>query len=235
MPHGLMTTKEFSIPPTRNSKERRMVPKPRPSRSTKYFTTAWEPRRARTFLLSSFPTNLNGSCKSISRSFFIFLILMSILFFPYSSGEVSDCGRYLIVTTSQNCGENMVFYSDLSALPGGIITGKLDVIPVTGKSSETEYEVLQTQKKIENLNFFMNFVFLFLSFSILPIPARSSSSGPTEMHPTIVSFRLISTASNRKTGRPLSKPVPPTSWIGLAVSTKTSSSLAICTMSRYVL
>lgn len=64
-------------------------------------------------------------------------------YYRNSSGEVSDCGRYLIVTASQTCQENSIFFTDLSALPDQTITGKLEVTPVTGKMSGTEFEVIQ--------------------------------------------------------------------------------------------
>jgi len=56
-------------------------------------------------------------------------------------GEVSYCGNYLIVTTKRDCQDNMVFYSDLSALPDRAITGKLPLTTLVDKL-EADYELV---------------------------------------------------------------------------------------------
>lgn len=53
---------------------------------------------------------------------------------------MSYCGNYLIVTTKRDCQDNMVFYSDLSALPDRAITGKLPLTTLVDKL-EADYEV----------------------------------------------------------------------------------------------
>ncbi len=75
---------------------------------------------------------------------FKLLFLISILF--YSRSEVSDCGRYLIVSASQSCEANTIFFADLSKLPDQTIKGKLEMIPVTGPMTDVEYEVCIYQK-----------------------------------------------------------------------------------------
>lgn len=45
--------------------------------------------------------------------------------------EVSDCGRYLVVCPQEDCRDNLVYFSDLSALdPAKGISGKLDLTQV---------------------------------------------------------------------------------------------------------
>ena len=53
---------------------------------------------------------------------------------------MSDCGRYLITLPQQDCSDNLVFFTDLQALPDGAITGKLPLTQVIFKL-EHDYEV----------------------------------------------------------------------------------------------
>lgn len=56
---------------------------------------------------------------------------------------VSDCGRYLIVTPSQECKYNLLYYCDLEALGEGGIQGKLDLVPiVAGPQFEADYDYI---------------------------------------------------------------------------------------------
>lgn len=55
----------------------------------------------------------------------------------YSQAEVTDCGKYLIVTTGRDCQYNMVFFCDLTEKS---INGKLDLTPVVDKM-EADYDV----------------------------------------------------------------------------------------------
>lgn len=53
---------------------------------------------------------------------------------------MSDCGRYLIITTHEGCDPvNRLFYTDLQSLPNGI-SGILPYIKVVD-NFEAEYEV----------------------------------------------------------------------------------------------
>ncbi len=53
---------------------------------------------------------------------------------------MSDCGDYLVVDAKRDCQDNLVFYSDLSALPDRAITTKLELTPIVDKL-EADYEV----------------------------------------------------------------------------------------------
>ncbi|XP_059086874.1 prolyl endopeptidase-like [Tigriopus californicus] len=53
-------------------------------------------------------------------------------------GEVSDCGRYLLVCPGVDCQDNLVFFADLEALPNGI-TGKISLTQIIFKF-EADYQ-----------------------------------------------------------------------------------------------
>lgn len=53
--------------------------------------------------------------------------------------EVSDCGRWLIVTPQKDCKDNLLYFSDLHAVPNGNITEKLKLFQVVDKF-EADYE-----------------------------------------------------------------------------------------------
>lgn len=56
----------------------------------------------------------------------------------HSSGEVSDCGRYLVISTSKGCRDNLLYFADLQA--AGDIRGKLDITQVVFElTSDFEY------------------------------------------------------------------------------------------------
>ena len=55
-----------------------------------------------------------------------------------SAGEVSDCGRYLIVTPVKDCRDNLLFFADLSKTPD--IAGKLQLTQIVHEF-EADYEV----------------------------------------------------------------------------------------------
>ncbi|KAK7870743.1 hypothetical protein R5R35_009893 [Gryllus longicercus] len=55
--------------------------------------------------------------------------------------EVSDCGRWLVVTPQQDCSLNMILVCDLHNLPNGQITGPLNLYHVVGKM-EADYEYI---------------------------------------------------------------------------------------------
>lgn len=57
----------------------------------------------------------------------------------FSMGEVSDCGKYIILSVVKDCRDNIVFYANLEDSKNGI-TGKLDIHPVV-KKFEADYEV----------------------------------------------------------------------------------------------
>ncbi len=58
----------------------------------------------------------------------------------FSDGEVSDCGRYLLVCPQQDCRDNLVFFADLQSLPNnGSIEGK---IPLTQVVFKLEYDYM---------------------------------------------------------------------------------------------
>lgn len=61
--------------------------------------------------------------------------------------ELSDCQRYLIVTTMKDCRDNMVFICDLEALPGGKITGKLPLIQIVHEL-DSDYDYVTNEGKI---------------------------------------------------------------------------------------
>lgn len=44
------------------------------------------------------------------------------------SGSVSDCGKYLVLTTSKSCRDNLLYFADLEA--AGEIRGKLDITQI---------------------------------------------------------------------------------------------------------
>ena len=69
---------------------------------------------------------------------FLHLEFFELNIFRFS--EVSDCGRYLITLPQQDCRDNLVFFTDLQALPDGAITGKLPLTQVIFKL-EHDYEV----------------------------------------------------------------------------------------------
>ncbi|XP_057365002.1 prolyl endopeptidase-like [Daphnia carinata] len=54
-------------------------------------------------------------------------------------GGVTDCGRYLIVTTGRDCQYNNIYFCDLTALPDKTINGKLELVTVVDKM-EADYE-----------------------------------------------------------------------------------------------
>lgn len=55
-----------------------------------------------------------------------------------SGAEVSDCGRYLIVSPVKDCRDNLLFFADLSKYPQ--INGKLELTQFVFKF-EADYEV----------------------------------------------------------------------------------------------
>lgn len=57
-----------------------------------------------------------------------------------SGAEISDCGRWLFITPRKDCKDNLLYFSDLHSLPGGKITGKLNLTPIVTKF-EADYEV----------------------------------------------------------------------------------------------
>ncbi|XP_026274717.1 prolyl endopeptidase isoform X2 [Frankliniella occidentalis] len=60
--------------------------------------------------------------------------------------ELSDCQRYLIVTTMKDCRDNMVFICDLEALPGGQITEKLPLIQIVHEL-DSDYDYVTNEGK----------------------------------------------------------------------------------------
>ena len=60
---------------------------------------------------------------------------------------MSDCGRYLITLPQQDCRDNLVFFTDLQALPDGAITGKLPLTQVIFKL-EHDYEVKYSKHSV---------------------------------------------------------------------------------------
>lgn len=58
----------------------------------------------------------------------------------YRGAEVSDCGRWLIVTPQKDCKDNLLYFSDLHAVPSGNINGELKLVQVVDKF-EADYEV----------------------------------------------------------------------------------------------
>jgi len=62
------------------------------------------------------------------------------MFLYFSGSNVSDCGKYLIVTPQQDCRDNLVYFADLDeALKNGF-TGKLELHPIVTKF-ESDYDV----------------------------------------------------------------------------------------------
>ncbi|XP_075238245.1 prolyl endopeptidase [Lycorma delicatula] len=55
--------------------------------------------------------------------------------------EVSDCGRWLLITPKKDCKDTLLYFSDLHAIPGGEINGKLDLIQVVHKL-EADYDYI---------------------------------------------------------------------------------------------
>lgn len=58
----------------------------------------------------------------------------------HSGAEVSDCGKWLIITSQKDCRDNLLFFCNLSELPDGKITGKLPLTQIVHKF-EADYEV----------------------------------------------------------------------------------------------
>lgn len=54
------------------------------------------------------------------------------------NAEVSDCGKWLIVTPMKDCNDNLVFFTELK--PGAEIKGKLNLTPIVEKM-EADYDV----------------------------------------------------------------------------------------------
>lgn len=60
--------------------------------------------------------------------------------------NVSDCGRYLIVSVQEGCKDNQVYFSDLDALPNGI-NGLLPLVTIVDKF-EAEYEYITNEGSV---------------------------------------------------------------------------------------
>ncbi|CAH0393811.1 unnamed protein product [Bemisia tabaci] len=55
--------------------------------------------------------------------------------------EVSDCGRWLIITPKKGCQDNLMYYYDLHTLPDGKISGQLKLSPIIEKL-ECDYDYI---------------------------------------------------------------------------------------------
>lgn len=84
----------------------------------------------------------------------------------HRQGEVTDCGRYLIVTAGRDCEYNMVFYCDLQSLPNGTVSEKLPLTPVVDKL-EADYEV--KYRKLVVLHFVSCHLHLFATHGLTVI------------------------------------------------------------------
>lgn len=62
-------------------------------------------------------------------------------------GEVSDCGTYLIVTVSESCKDNQLHFSNLGALGGDGISGRISIQPIVTEF-EAEYEYITNEGSI---------------------------------------------------------------------------------------
>ncbi|GAB6024282.1 hypothetical protein CHUAL_008975 [Chamberlinius hualienensis] len=61
-------------------------------------------------------------------------------------GDISECGRYVIIYVYEGCKDNLVYYCDLQSLPNGI-DGKLPLKPLV-EEFEAEYDCITTQDSI---------------------------------------------------------------------------------------
>lgn len=56
----------------------------------------------------------------------------------FRTGDVSDCGKYLLVTIQKDCRDDLVYFANLEET--GEINGKLNLTEVIGKF-EADYNV----------------------------------------------------------------------------------------------
>ena len=137
-----MTTKEYFMGLILSSKERLMVQKRLRMKIRNSIIIVSALRRVKIFWLLNFLMNRNGECKlTWAKKQLIWLyILFIFIFLLNSTGEVTDCGQYLIVTAVRDCSDNLVFFCDLSSLPDKTICGKLELTTVVDKM-DADYEV----------------------------------------------------------------------------------------------
>lgn len=96
-------------------------------------------------LVVEFPEEPNWRMYYFFPFFFIFFNFLIYVHLIFSGAEVSDCGRYLIITTAKDCRFNLLFFADLSLTPS--VTGKLKLTQVVYKY-EGDFEVNFDTKKI---------------------------------------------------------------------------------------
>ena len=80
---------------------------------------------------------------SKSQAIHLWLVKLNLSIPFFSGSEVSDCGRYLITTPSENTRNNQLYFSDLNKLENGI-TGKIDLTPVV-TDFEADFHVRRKQ------------------------------------------------------------------------------------------
>ncbi|CAK1601726.1 unnamed protein product [Parnassius mnemosyne] len=61
--------------------------------------------------------------------------------------EVSDCGRYLVVSPVRDCRDNLLFFADLAALPAAQPTGLLPLTQIVHKF-EADYEYITNEGSV---------------------------------------------------------------------------------------
>lgn len=85
---------------------------------------------------------MNNLISTLHRAPFLQFCInfFSVLSVFYRGAEVSDCGRWLIITPKKGCQDNLMYYYDLHTLPDGKISGQLKLSPIIEKL-ECDYDV----------------------------------------------------------------------------------------------
>lgn len=94
------------------------------------------------FWLLNFQNIQDGQCIAF---YILFKLFFSFAFFinfslENSSADVSEDGKYLLITTSETERDNLVFYSDLEK--NHHITGKIPLIPIITEM-DADYTVIK--------------------------------------------------------------------------------------------